>query len=128
MLTLVGTSSTVVPNEAKSTTAETPAASDGVCAGQTWPYLSEACLRRDPSVARPTRVLHYDQAMADAAIGATPWAPKQARESQASKQARGKQADRQQAARASDRSRSTRSERRGRIPRDAYRAYGYAPY
>jgi hypothetical protein len=140
MLTLIGTSSTVVPTEAKSSTLETPPASASGCEEQIWPYLSEACLRRSSSDARPVRVLHYDQAMANAAIGATPWASKHMspseRDQDRTKQARGKHTGHEQAIR-EDRSRSARSDRRGRrgppermfsIPRGAYQAYGYAPY
>jgi hypothetical protein len=141
MLTLIGTSSTVIPTEAKSSTLETPPAS--ACEEQLWPYLSEACVRRTSSDARPVRVLHYDQAMANAAVGATPWASKRMspaeRDREHSKQARGKQETDRQAIRETSRSRTARSERGDRnrnhasermfnVPRDAYRAYGYAPY
>jgi hypothetical protein len=138
-LTLVVTSSTVIPTEAKSSTLETPPASAPACEEQIWPYLGEACLRRNSSDARPVRVLHYDQAMADAAIGATPWASRRMspteRDQERSKLVRGRQGDHKQAIH-EDSSRSAGSGRRGRkgppdrmfsIPRDAYRAYGYAP-
>jgi hypothetical protein len=76
-------------------------------------------------------VLDYDPAMARAAIGATPWARKEAARHPQSRQKQAKQPSHDR-----DRSRTVtvRSGQRGRnteriynVPNDAYSAYGYAP-
>jgi hypothetical protein len=126
VLALVGTGSSEAPAEANVAVATAPSPS---CDEQTWPYFTDACLkRRQP--APPVRVLNYDQALAEAAIGATPWAPKDKTAARSSSRQK-------RAARDHDRSRkaTVRSGRRDRnaqerayqVPRDAYRAYGYAP-
>lgn len=125
VLALVATTSSEAPAESNAAIAAAPPTS---CEDQTWPYFSDACLkRRQP--APPVRVLNYDQEMAEAAIGATPWAPKD--------KAAARSSSRQRQAHDHDRSRkvTVRSSRRGRgaparayqVPRDAYQAYGYAP-
>jgi hypothetical protein len=125
-LALVATGSSEAPAEANAAVAMAPSPS---CDEQTWPYFTDACLKRQQP-APPVRVLNYDQAMAKAAIGATPWAPKDKAAARASSRHK-------QGARDHDRSRkaTVRSTRRDRnaqerayqVPRDAYRAYGYAP-
>jgi hypothetical protein len=122
--------------------AAAPAAA-ATCQEQTWPYLSDACLRRNRPAADPAargrstqvRVLSYEPTMAGAAVGATPWASKDTSVFQPP-QARRLQAKRKQATHDPDRSRTVRSGRKARnaapqrayvVPRDAYRAYGYAP-
>jgi hypothetical protein len=149
------TSSSGVPVEARSNTAMTPLAAHDACQGQTWPYLSDACLRRDrAATARPAvrttsqpkpeatpekpqvRVLNYEPEMAAAAVGATPWAPKDGPSfGSPAPQKRG--AKRQVSQNLDDsRTVTVRSGRRDRnarervyvVPGDsAYRAYGYAP-
>ncbi len=151
------TSSSRVPVEARSNAAITPVAATPVaahdaCQGQTWPYLSDTCLRRGQAAASPpparsaaqttpekppVRVLEYEPAMAAAAIGATSWAPKDdaAFRPPPAPQKRG--AKRQASHNLEDsRTVTVRSGRRGRnarervyvVPGDsAYRAYGYVP-
>jgi hypothetical protein len=123
--------------------AVTPAAveTSPACEQQTWPYLTEACLQRNrPAHAQGAqtppahvRVLDYDPALAQAAIGATPWAPRQTVRSPQSRQ---KQPGHRQATQDRDRTRTVtvRSSRNGRsmervynVPSDAYSAYGYIP-
>jgi hypothetical protein len=112
--------------------AKVPTELSTACEGQTWPYLTEACLQRNrPAQARPNvRVLRYDPAMARAAIGTTPWAPRQTARSP---QPRQKQAGHRQATRDPDRTRkvTVRSGRGGErvynVPSDAYSSYGYVP-
>jgi hypothetical protein len=125
-------------------------AAHDACQGQTWPYLSDACLRRDqvadarapvPSATPKTpekpqiRVLNYEAGMAAAAIGATPWAPKDV--PSFGSPAPLKRGVKRQTSRNLDQSRTVtvRSGRRNRnarervyvVPSDsAYRAYGYA--
>jgi hypothetical protein len=111
------------------------------CEQQTWPYLTEACLHRNrpahaPGAQTPpaqVRVLEYDPALARAAIGATPWAPKQTARSPQSRQ---KQPGHRQASHDRDLTKTVtvRSGRKGRnmerlynVPSDAYSAYGYIP-
>ena len=124
--------------------AAAPAAA-AICQEQTWPYLSDACLRRNRPAAAPAaaqgratqvRVLSYEPTMAAAAVGATPWASKDTSVFQPP-QARRLQAKHKQATRDPDRSRTVRSGRKARnatpqriyvVPgASAYRAYGYAP-
>jgi hypothetical protein len=149
------TSSSGVPVEARSDAAVTPVAAHDACQGQTWPYLSDACLRRDrAAAARPAisttsqpkpqttpekpqvRVLNHEPEMAAAAVGATPWAPKDG--PAFGSPAPQKRGAKRQASQYLDDSRTVtvRSDRRGRntrervyvVPSDsAYRAYGYAP-
>ncbi|HZO44476.1 MAG TPA: hypothetical protein VFB68_01210 [Xanthobacteraceae bacterium] len=142
------TSSSVVPVEAGSDAAMTTVASHDACQGQTWPYLSDGCLRRDrPAAANPpkpqatpekpqVRVLNYGPEMAAAAVGATPWAPKHG--PSFGSPAPQKRGAKRQASQNLDDSRAVtvRSGRNGRnarvrvyvVPGDsAYRAYGYAP-
>lgn len=144
-----------VPVETRSNAAVTPLAAHDACQGQTWPYLSDACLQRDrAATARPAvrttsqpkpqatpeksqvRVLNYEPEMAAAAVGATPWAPKDA--PSFGSPAPQKRGAKRQASHNLDDSRTVtvRSGRRGRearervyvVPGDsAYRAYGYAP-
>ena len=141
MITLIGTSSFGTSSESESATAS-PAIESNTCEDQTWPYFSETCLQRNKTAEAPpaqaqktnkVRVLNYDPAMAQAAIGATPWAPK---DTSAFRQSHGrhKQAAPKQATRDADGSRgaATRSSRRDRgydVPgdRDALSAYGYVP-
>ncbi len=146
------TSSSGVPVEARSDSAMTPVTAHDACQGQTWPYLSDACLRRShAAVAGPAvrsaaqttpenprvRVLDYEPAMAAAAVGATPWALK---DTPVSRQPHAPQKRGAKRRTASDleesRAVTVRSGRRGRnarervyvIPSDsAYRAFGYAP-
>lgn len=144
LLTVVSTSSTVIPTEAKSSMPATPVASHPACQDQTWPYLSDACLRRDqtPAANQPAhvRLLGYDTAMANAAIGATPWAAvKETLPNRPSRgrglQARSKRTVQQEANPGQPQTRTVvvRSGRNGQpervyvVPSDAYGAYGYAP-
>jgi hypothetical protein len=160
MLFLAITSSSGVPVEANSNEVAAPGASHDSCQGQTWPYLSDACLRRGDaadtrSAARTTpekpqvRVLNYEPAMAAAAVGATPWAPKESapkdiavsRQPHAPQKRRAKQQashDLRESRHDLQESRTVtvRSGRRGRnarervhvVPGDsAYRAFGSAP-
>lgn len=142
------TGSSGVPIEARSNAATTPVAWHDACQGQTWPYLSDACLRRghaapdQPAVQTPVqtqqvRVLNYEPGMAAAAVGATPWAPKATAVSR-TPQAPQKRGVKRQTPHNLDNSRAVtvRSGRRGRDARErvyvvpsesAYRAYGYAP-
>ena len=150
------TSSSGVPVEARSNAAVTPVAAHDACQGQTWPYLSDECLRRDHAAAAPpavrtttqskpqttpekpqVRVLNYEPDMAAAAIGATPWAPKDTAVAPAP-QAPHKRGAKRQASKDLEESHTVtvRSGRRGRnarervyvVPSDsAYRAFGYAP-
>jgi len=149
------TGSSGVPVEARSNAAVTPVAAHDACQGQTWPYLSDECLRRDHAAAAPpavrtttqskpqttpekpqVRVLNYEPEMAAAAVGATPWAPKDTAVSQPP------QPQKRGAKRRADNDLeeshtvTVRSGRRGRnarervyvVPSDsAYRAFGYAP-
>ena len=155
VLVMAITSSSGVPVQARSSAEVPPVAAHDACQGQTWPYLSDACLRRgQAAVSRPTvrtasqpnpaatpeksqvRVLNYQPEMAAAAIGATPWAPKDAPSfGSPAPQTRGAK---RQTSRNLDDSRAVtvRSGRRDRnarervyvVPSDsAYRAYGYAP-
>jgi hypothetical protein len=141
MLTLIGTSWPGVPTELQASAPATPVAAHSACQDQTWPYLSDACLQRDrPAGARAAaqvRVLNYEPTMADAAIGATPWAPKDTSAFRLP-QARQKNAAQRQANHDPDQPRTVtvRDGRRGRnaapervyvVPRDAYRSYGYVP-
>ena len=74
---------------AASNAAVTPVAAHDACQDQTWPYLSDACLQqrnrpgRRPQTAREAAGPgpQYEPEMAAAAVGATPWAPKDARHS-----------------------------------------------
>jgi hypothetical protein len=127
LLALIGAGLSEAPAEAKVTSAAAPAAS---CDGETWPYFSEACLKRErPNT--PVRVLTYDAVLAKAAIGATPWAR---RDKIAARQ---RSSGQKHATHDDDRSRkvTVRSGRRDRgareqvyhVPAGAYRAYGYAP-
>lgn len=152
VLVIAVAGSSGVPVEARPNTAVTPVAAHDACQGQTWPYLSDACLQRDRAAAarpasrttaQPTapekpqvRVLNYEPEMAAAAVGATPWAPKDAPAFGApAPQKRG--AKRQTSHNLDDsRAVTVRSGRRDRnarqrvyvVPSDgAYRAYGYAP-
>lgn len=120
------------------TVATPPVEASSACAEQTWPYLSDTCLQRSgPAGPRPTarqvRVLNYEPALADAAIGATPWASKATTRLP---QPRQKPTGHKQATHDPDRSRTVtvRDGRRGRnaervynVPNDAYSAYGYVP-
>jgi hypothetical protein len=146
------TSSSGVPVEARSNAAVTPVAAHDACQGQTWPYLSGECLRRDHATAAPpavrsaaqttpekpqVRVLNYEPEMAAAAVGATPWAPKDTA-AVLPPQAPQKRGAKRHASQNVDDSRTVtvQSVRRGRkarervyvVPGDsAYRAFGYAP-
>jgi hypothetical protein len=148
-LLIVITSSSGVPVEAGSNAVVTPVAAHDACQDQTWPYLSDACLRRGeaPPPARPAaqttpekphvRVLEYEPAMAAAAIGATPWAAKETAQSRQTQAPQKRGAKRQASHNLEDsRTVTVRSGRRGRnarervyvVPGDsAYRAYGYVP-
>jgi hypothetical protein len=127
LLTLIGAGSSEAPAEAKVTVAVAPAAS---CDSETWPYFSDACLKREQPN-KPVRMLSYDPTLAKAAIGATPWAQKD------STAARHRSSRQKQATHNNDRSRKVTVRSGGRepgarervyqVPPDAYRAYGYAP-
>jgi hypothetical protein len=120
---LVATGSSEAPAESNAAVAMAPSTS---CEDQTWPYFSAACLKRRPP-SPPVRVLNYDQTLAKAAIGATPWAPKaDGRPSSRHKQARDHDRSRKVTVRSSRRDRSA-PQRDYLVPRDAYQAYGYAP-
>jgi hypothetical protein len=155
VLVIAVTGSSGVPVEARPGTVVTPVATHDACQGQTWPYLSDACLQRDRTAARPAsgpsteptaptkpeksqvRVLSYEPEMAAAAVGATPWAPKDAPafgspppQKRGAKRQRSRNLDESHTV-------TVRSGRRGRnarervyvVPSDsAYRAYGYAPW
>jgi hypothetical protein len=143
LLTFVTTSSSQVPTapDAKpDSKPETSAsASPPHCQEQTWPYLSDDCLRRDraPEQQPPkaVRVLRYDPAMANAAIGATEWTRRGTIWADQSA-AHPKQKGKKQKSQDRDQSRAV-TVRRGReaapprvyaVPSDsAYHAYGYAP-
>ena len=151
VLVMAITGSSGLPVEARSDTAITPAATHDACQGETWPYLSDACLRRgQTAAARPAvrsatqktpekpqvRVLNYGPEMAAAAVGATPWAPKDT--PSFGSPAPQKRGAKRQTSHNLDNSRAVtvRSGRRNRnarqrvyvVPSDsAYRAYGYAP-
>jgi hypothetical protein len=131
MVTLIATSSSDVPAGSNTNVATAPVALQASCQDQTWPYLSDDCLRRNERVrAAQVRVIQHEPAMAAAAIGATPWAPK------AKSQSRQSQSRHKQATPDADPSRTVtdRSGRRGRnaaadrvyvVPGDsAYRAFG----
>jgi hypothetical protein len=134
--------------------------SAATCQEQTWPYLSNACLRHNrpagaqaaaqgratqgpatqgpatqgPATQGPAthvRLLNYEPAMADAAIGATPWA---AKDTSAFRPPQARQKQAKQANHDTDRPRSGRKTRNAApqqiyvVPGEsAYRAYGYAP-
>jgi hypothetical protein len=132
MVTLIATSFSDVPGS-NSNVAAAPVALQASCQDQTWPYLSDDCLRRDEAARARTaevRVIQHEPAMAAAAIGATPWAPK-ARSPSRQLQSRHKQATHDQDP---ARTVTVRSGRRGRnaapdrvfvVPGDsAYRAFG----
>lgn len=150
------TSSSWVSVAASPNATTTPAASHGACQGQTWPYLSDACLRRDqaatarpafrsaapttpdnPRAGKQVRVLNYQPDMAAAAIGATPWAPKETVSSHRPQPPQKRGAKRQASHDLNDtRTVTVRSGRGSRntrervyvVPGDsAYRAYGYVP-
>jgi hypothetical protein len=120
--------------------APVPAETATACQEQTWPYLSDNCLQRSRSASGQSqqsspshvRVLGYEPAMARAAIGATPWAPKDTARQQQSRQ---KPATQRKATEDRDRTVTVRSGRRDRherervynVPHHAYSAYGYAP-
>jgi hypothetical protein len=134
-IVLLGTSPSDVGTASNASLATVPIGASTACHEQTWPYLSDACLQRtQPAGAQPpshVRVLNYEPAMAHAAIGATPWAPKATARSA---QGRQKPAAHKQATQDPDRSRTVtvRSGRRDRervynVPNDAYSAYGYVP-
>jgi hypothetical protein len=127
LLGLIGAGSSEAPAEAKVTVAVAPAVS---CAGETWPYFSDACLKREQPKA-PVRVLNYDPVLAKAAIGATPWAPsdKIAARQSSSRQKHATHDNghsRKVTVRSGGREPGAR-ERVYQVPPDAYRAYGYAP-
>jgi hypothetical protein len=112
-----------------STVAQAPIEAPTACPEQTWPYLSDACLQRSPQASgQPpsrVRVLNYEPDLARAAIGATPWAPKEAARPPQSRQKQAKQQSHER-----DRTVTVRSGRRERervynVPPDAYSAYGY---
>lgn len=154
LLFMAITSLSGIPVEARSSGAVTPVAAHDACQGQTWPYLNDACLRRDRA-ARPAvrttgqpnpqatpekpqvRVLNYEPELAAAAVGATPWAPKDTTafgHAQAPQQRGGKRQTSRN--REDSRTVTVRSGRRDRsvrervyvVPGDsAYRAYGYVP-
>jgi hypothetical protein len=138
MLTLIGTSSPGVPTESQSSLPATPVAVHSACQEQTWPYLSDTCLQRDRTAVAQAgaqvRVLSYEPAMADAAIGTTPWALKDTPAFRPP-QGRKKQDVRRQANHGADQTRTVTvrsgrnatSERVYVVPSDTYRAYGYVP-
>jgi hypothetical protein len=133
MVTLIATSSSDVPAGSNTNVAAAPVALQATCQDQTWPYLSDDCLRRDQAArarAAEVRVIQHQPAMAAAAIGARPWAPK------ATLPSRQPQSRHKQATHDGDPSRTVtdRSGRKGRnaaperiyvVPGDsAYRAFG----
>ena len=137
LLTLAGTGSSQVPTQSSADRVTVAAVSPADCQGQTWPYLSDACLQRDQAATKrqpkAVRVIQPDPAMANAAVGATEWTRRSTSEP---KQPSSRQ---KQKAHDPDRSRTVtvRSGRKSRdqapqrvyvVPSDsAYRAYGYAP-
>jgi hypothetical protein len=134
VIVLVSTGPSDVGTASNAATAEVPVDASTACQEQTWPYLSDACLQRSRQAGgqppAQVRVLNYDPAMSRAAIGATPWAPKEAARPPQSRQKQAKQP-----AHDPDRTRTVtvRSGQRGRtervynVPSDAYSAYGFAP-
>jgi hypothetical protein len=131
MVTLIATSFSDVPAGSNTNVAAAPVALQASCQDQTWPYLSDDCLRRDEAArarAAEVRMIQHEPAMAAAAIGATPWAPKA---TSRQPQSRHKQATHDQDP---ARTVTVRSGRRGRnaapdrvfvVPGDsAYRAFG----
>jgi hypothetical protein len=120
---------------ANATIAVAPAPTAVSCKDQTWPYLSQNCLKGEQSP-KPVRVLAYEPRLAEAAIGATAWAA-QAKAAARQPTSRHTSSRRKQTTHVSDRTRkvTVRSGRRDRPSRarvyevtpDAYRAYGFAP-
>jgi hypothetical protein len=135
-IVLVGTGPSDVGTASNASVADVPAEAPAACEKQTWPYLSDACLQRNrhpgaQSTQAPSqvRVLNYEPGMARAAIGATPWAPKEtARRPQSQKQTKDRKATQDRDRTVTVRSgRDQRRERVYNVPNDAYSAYGYAP-
>jgi hypothetical protein len=135
LFVLIGVGSSERPAEANANVAAAPVG----CQDQTWPFLSDDCLRRNAAEgakadqkASNVRVIQPEAGMAAAAIGATQWAPK-ATPSSRQLPSRQKQAthdpDRSRAVtvRSGRRSRDAARERVYTVPEGAYRAYGYAP-
>lgn len=98
------------------------------CRDQTWPFLSDACLRGRQ--ANQVRMIRHDPAMETAAIGATQWAPRGAPPTSRQTPTRHKQAthdpNRTATSRAGRRGRNAAQERTYAIPADAFSSYGSA--
>jgi hypothetical protein len=145
LLTFVTAGSSQVPTATDAKPDTKPEVSASVtsprCQEQTWPYLSDDCLRHERGTnqqpPKTVRVLQYDSAQANAAIGATEWTRRGtiwAHQSPGHEKQKGKKPkaqDRDQSRSATVRSTTARRDREAApprgfaVPESAYRAYGY---